>query len=94
MTRNINYFRQKHRPQELKQQEKDFDLNYTHFPSDFLLEDILPDGERHILFATTTQLRLLPSAKLGLRTELLKECARPTSNQFQFMRLCVQAAKQ
>ena len=27
MTHNINYFRQMHRPQEPKQQEKDFDLN-------------------------------------------------------------------
>ena len=63
MTRNINYFRQKHRPQEPKRQEKDFDLSYTHLPSDFLLEDISIEGERHILFATTIQLRLLESAK-------------------------------
>ena len=63
MTRNINYFRQKHRPQEPKRQEKDFDLNYTHLPSDFLLEDISLDGERHILFAVKTQLKLLESAK-------------------------------
>ena len=32
-------------------------------PSTFLPEDISPDGERHILFATVTQLRLLESAK-------------------------------
>ena len=59
MTRNVNFFRRKHYPQGPKRQEKEFNLNYTHLPFDFLLEDISLDGERHILFATTTQLRLL-----------------------------------
>ena len=63
MASNINYFQQKHCPQEPKRQEKDFDLSYTHLPSDFLLEDISLHGEHHILFATTTRLRLLESAK-------------------------------
>ena len=72
MTHNINYFRQKHRPQEPKRQERYFDLNYTHLPSNFLQEDISPDGERHILFAATTQLRMLQSQILGLWTKHLK----------------------
>ena len=54
ITRNINHFRQKHCPQKPKRRDKDFDLNYTHLPSDFLLEDISLNGERHILFATKT----------------------------------------
>ena len=63
MTCNIKYFRQMPPPQEPKRQEKDFDLNHTHLPSDFLLENISLDVERHILFATTTQLRLFESTK-------------------------------
>ena len=34
-----------------------------HFLSDFLLEDISLHGERHILFTTKTQLKLLESTK-------------------------------
>ena len=54
MTRKISYFRQKHRPQEPKRQEKDFDLNYTHLLSDFLLENILYHEMVNVTFATTT----------------------------------------
>ena len=77
MTRNFNYSRQKHRPQEPKPQEKDFDLGYTHLPSDFLLQDILIDGERHILFATTTQLKLLESAKTWFVDRTFKIVRKP-----------------
>lgn len=61
LTRVANYHRQKNRPQDPS--DLDFVLEDSFLPASFLKKDIQLDGQRHLIFATETQLRLLNNAK-------------------------------
>ena len=60
LKRTCNYRRQKRRP--LDPQSLDNEILYDHIPDDFLIADIKLNGARHLMFATTKQLRLLGKA--------------------------------
>lgn len=61
LTRVANYRRQKNRPQDPI--TLDFVLEDSFIPPSFLKKDIQLDGQRHLIFATDTQLQLLNKAK-------------------------------
>ena len=59
--RSVNDYRKKGRPKDPT--TKDFDLKVEAIPENFLLEDIIMNGERHVIFSTKQQLKLLEHAK-------------------------------
>ena len=61
MQHNANYHRRKQRPKHPR--DLDFDIQDEHVADDFMRRDLRVDGERHLIFATDTQLSLLSQAK-------------------------------
>ena len=59
--RSVNDYRKNGRPKDPT--TKDFDLKVEAIPDNFLLEDIIMNGERHVIFSTKQQLKLLEHAK-------------------------------
>ena len=59
--RSVNDYRKNGRPKDPT--TKDFDLKVEAISDDFLLEDIIMNGERHVIFSTKQQLKLLEHAK-------------------------------
>lgn len=62
LLRKANNIRNKMR--EEKSSDQNFELNLDFLPSTFLRKDIVIENQRHLVFATSTQLKLLCTAKM------------------------------